>query len=217
MLNLENRYNRYMHRDQNKTTTSPETLLLECWNFIEMGIQSRKSNYHIMSLHYIADGHPKSINLIPRKLNKASHQINCHTDYRSQKIKHLQKNPAVCGLFWCRDNKVQIVIEGTINILHKTEATKAIWDNMRHMSKICYCSDINPSTKTSSLSTGFTKKGWEQRNQVAETVTPYNNFSVLQMSINSLERLHLSANGHSKIRFHLNKQSNAWTHQWLTP
>ena len=206
-----------MRQDQNKTNTSPKILLSECWNLIELGIQSRKSNYHTMSLHYIANGKPKSINLIPRKLDKVSHQINCHTDYRSQKIKHLQKSPSVCGLFWCRDNKIQITIEATVSIVHNTDTTQAIWNNMRHMSKICYCSDIKPSTKTTSLSTGFTKEGWAQRNQVANTPAPYNNFSILQMNINSLERLHLSANGHSKIRFFLNQETQAWTHQWLTP
>lgn len=194
----------------------PKTTQQACWNCIQQGISSRKSQYHIMSLSYHNGQHPQSCNIIPRALCPETGYIRCHTDFRSRKVKHLQERPEASGLFWCRETKIQIMLAGTVTIHHKNAITKQAWQEMRHMSKFCYCANIAPNTPTETACTGFTDEQWDNRKHIAETSEPYENFSILELQIHTMEQLHLSASGHTKIMFTRNAGSQ-WQHQWLSP
>lgn len=195
---------------------SSDAQLQTCWDCIQTGIDSRKSQYHIMGLHYWADQYPQSCSIIPRHLNPEKGLIRCHTDFRSRKIPHLQKKPKASGLFWCRETKIQIMLAGEITVHHLNATTQQAWEKMRHMSKFCYCSDIPPGTPTSTACTGFTDTQWDKRKDIALTEQAYQNFSILELKIQIIERLHLSASGHTKIVFK-RTESNQWEHQWLAP
>lgn len=195
---------------------SSEVNIKHCWELIQEGIASRKSNYHTMTLGYLSNNYPRCINLIPRKLCEKDAIINVHTDIRSQKVAHLKNQPHVSCLFWCKYKKIQLSLSGVAKLRHRDELTLETWKSMRQMSKICYCADIPPSSKSSERTTGFTEKTWEDRQIIAETMHPYDNFAIVQIHIRSVERLYLSASGHEKIKFTLGPD-NHWTHQWLAP
>lgn len=200
-----------------QTVKPPHELFEDCWLKIMQGTQSRKSNYHSMCLSYIANQRPRSIMMIPRRVDLGRHIIYTHTDYRSTKIQHLQNNPHVAIVFWCRENKTQIAIEATCKILYNNANTQEAWTNMRNMSKMCYCADISPGTETESMSSSFSREQWQHREKIANTDFPYQNFSILALHATKVERLFLSAHGHNKIVFSKTGSSNDWTHQWKAP
>ena len=204
---------------QNDQSEIPSEILKECWKNIQEGIQSRKSNYHTMSLHYLGDNTPRSTIMIPRKINLDQCILYTHTDYRSPKITHLKKRPKVCILFWCKEKKTQLVIEATCQVLHKTDQNKDTWHNMQNMSKVCYAADIAPSTNTPKLSTGFTEKQWINRNKIALSSYAYDNFAILALHIQQIERLHLCVTGHTKIVFTKDGSEKIikWNPMWKSP
>ena len=191
--------------------------LLDCWQRIALGTTSRKSNYHIMGFHYMAANLPRSVNVIPRTFCPETHTLNIHTDQRSSKITHLQTAPEISGLFWCRIEKVQLSINATAHVQYHNDITQKAWSQMNAMSKVCYCADFPPGTPTDASHNGFTQEGWKNRHMNAETTEPYQHFAIIQLQIHSIERLHLSANGHDRILFNKDPETNQWTHQWLTP
>lgn len=197
----------------------PMQILEDCWQKITEGIRSRKSNYHTMSLHYLRDNTPRSVIMIPRRINLEQHILYCHTDNRSTKIDHLKKNPRVCLLFWCREKKTQIQLQAKCRVLHNTEENKKAWDRMQNMSKVCYASDIKPGSKTSEICSGFSKEQWENRNEISQSAFAYNNFSILELQIIRVERLFLNVSGHNRIVFvkDFTKEKDKWSHSWVSP
>ncbi|MEC8882871.1 MAG: pyridoxamine 5'-phosphate oxidase family protein [Pseudomonadota bacterium] len=197
----------------------PMQILEDCWKKIKEGIRSRKSNYHTMSLHYSSDKTPRSIMMIPRRIDLEQHILYCHTDNRSPKVIHLKKNPSVSLLFWCREKRTQIQIQSKCQILHNTEENKKTWDTMQNMSKVCYASDIKPGTECVELCSGFSEEQWENRNDISKTAYAYNNFAILKLHILQVERLFLNAGGHNKIVFikDFTKKNEQWTHRWKAP
>lgn len=200
--------------------TEPTTLLKQTWALIQTGIDKRHSNYHTTYMSYIAENTPRSAALIPRHLDLQQFTLNCHTDFRSGKIKHLNNNNSVCLLFWCREHKTQLRVNGRAQIQHNNALTRSIWDSMQQMSKVCYAADIAPSTETGTASSGFTESQWDHRQTICNSDETYKNFAILEIHIEVIERLDLRVTGHQKIRFYKQANSSAgttWTHQWLSP
>ena len=199
------------------TEKTPEELLNQCWTLIKHGIQSRRSNYHSMSVHYITSTNtPRSVIMIPRSFDEKEHTLRTHTDFRSPKVQHLKSNPNVSLLFWCREQKTQMILTGKATIAHTNHLTKATWDTMQNMSKVCYCADIAPGTQTMSSSNGFSTEQWQNRKDIVDTEFAYNNFAMVCVKIASVERLDLSASGHQKIIFRTTEHKD-WTHEWISP
>ena len=202
------------------TPTEPKALLAQSWDLIQCGVQQRKHSYHAVYMSYIADNTPRSATLVPRHLDRQYFTLNCHTDIRSGKIKHLRINNQVCLLFWCREHKTQLRLNGTVKIQHDNTFTQAIWESLRPMSRVCYAADIAPSTETTTSNSGFTTAQWENRQTLCNSSDAYQHFAVLQVHIEMIERLDLRLTGHQKIRF---KKSTSpvsqatWIHQWLAP
>lgn len=196
---------------------TPKKLLNQCWTLIKHGIQARQSNYHTMSVHYITSTNiPRSVIMIPRSFDDKKHILRTHTDFRSPKVQHLKNNPHVSLLFWCREQKTQMILTGKVTIAHTNHLTKSTWKNMQNMSKVCYCADIAPGTQTMSPSSGFSLEQWQNRKTIVDTEFAYNNFAMVCVDISSVERLDLSASGHQKIIFRITEQKD-WTHEWLSP
>ena len=200
--------------DNHNYNTDPT--IEDCWQLIHDGVKSRKSNYHTMTLGYLANNQPRCINVIPRKLCTDGAIIHFHTDIRSEKTQHLRQHPTVSCLFWCRLTKIQLSLTAEATVRHNDPLTLDAWQNMRQMSKICYCADISPNTATAQRSTGFTPDAWSQRHQIAETMKPYEHFSIIQLHVKRIERLHLSASGHDRASFTRTKDKQ-WERQWHAP
>ena len=184
---------------------------------MEQGVSSRKNQYHSLYFSYIANTKPQTTTMVPRKINPLTGKLNCHTDIRSRKIECLKKNPNVALLLWCRDQKTQLRMNGTVEIHHQDDTAKAIWNSVRPMSKVCYCADIAPSTQSSEQTSGFSTNQWLKRHDIIETDFAYMHFAILSIQLEEIERLDLSAAGHFKIQFHRDEGKNTWTHQWLAP
>ena len=197
----------------------PMQILEDCWQKIEEGIRSRKSNYHTMSLHYSSGDTPRSIMMIPRRIDLDQYNLYCHTDNRSEKVAHLKENPRVCLLFWCREKKTQIQLQAKCQILNRTKDNERAWKKMQSMSKICYASDIVPGTETTEICTGFSKKQWENRNDISQSAFAYNNFSMLKLKVLRVERLFLNVGGHNRIIFirDFTNEAAQWHHTWKAP
>ena len=201
---------------------APKDRLAYCWSLITKGIKDRRSNYHAAYVSYIADGKPRSATMVPRKLDTNRHVLNCHTDYRSTKIQHIQKNNQVCILFWCREQKTQLRLNANVTIQHANAVTAEAWQQMQPMSRVCYSADIAPDTQTADICSGFTDQQWDERQEIANGPYGYQNFAILEMAIDCVECLDLSVNGHQRIRFQRSDDgtgdgTDAWHHHWLAP
>ena len=212
--------NNYNSNQRESLPTEPDDVLAHTWHLIQTGIKDRHHNYHTTFLSYIANNTPVSAALVPRKLDTTQYILQCHTDSRSSKIMHLQKNKAACLLFWCRQQKTQIRLQGAVTIQHKNPLTETIWEQVKPMSRACYAADIAPNTKTDSPTSGFTESQWDNRQTQCNTPFAYAHFAILQVHIEQIERLDLRVTGHQKIQFVRHKSAQdeiTWRHQWLAP
>lgn len=113
------------------------------WSKLQEGIQSNKSDYHLLQLAYInAQAFPKVDTMVCRGL--ANQHVYFNTDIRSQKVEAIRRRPNVSLHWYSRTEKVQIVMQAIAKIHHLDEICQEKWDSMPIFSRECYRQVGNP-------------------------------------------------------------------------
>ena len=89
--------------------------------------------------HTFLDGSPVVRNVILRD-TKTLHEagILFFTDFRSNKIPALQKNPIVSLCFYDPENRIQLQIKADVSLHNRDHITKEYWDASPEHSRVCY-------------------------------------------------------------------------------
>lgn len=190
-------------------------VLDESWRLMKLGVTDRRHGFHNPVVATIGlDGRPRARTVILRGADSENGNIIFHTDLRSDKVTELKNNPHISMHFYDTASKTQIRIEGIANLHVQNDYAKKRWNESQRMSRMCYSVQPSPGTEIV-LSNSYSMTD-------ATTVLPqeqedyFNNFTVVDIKINTLEWLFLAFKGHKRARFgwldnNLNKQS------WLVP
>lgn len=128
-----------------------------------------------------------------------------YTDQRSSKIEEIQANKSVSLLFYHPAKRVQIRVEGQVNLHHGDSLAAKHWNNVQGEGRKAYGSVISPGTPINGPVEAF---------QWPETIDSQN-FVVLRINPVELEVLQL--NGVEHLRVRLDKSGSGWSAQWLAP
>ncbi len=115
---------------------------------IERGSVDRKHGFHLLnfSTYDEESGYPDSRIVVLRKLIKNNFTLRFHTDLRSKKIAHLQKNFKSFLLFYNQKSKLQIRIKCDSQLLSDEKSKKDTWDKSQEISRRCYYVPKAPSS-----------------------------------------------------------------------
>jgi pyridoxamine 5'-phosphate oxidase len=123
---------------------------------------------------------------------------------RTVVVRAVDEDPRISLCLYDAAEKIQIRINARATI-HQTDAlADERWNRSAHYSRVCYRVGAAPSsTQTTD-----------------ETVTPLHtdgreNFTVVACHFQSIERLHLRADGHQRCRF--DRIGTDWQATWLAP
>ena len=122
--------------------------LLERANFIlQDGVKNRDSLFHTLVLSSLCDGEIESRVMVLREFNEKKRILRFHSDFRSNKIKELEKDNKTTVIGYDPNLKVQIRLIGETKINYQNEDTQKSWESSQAISKKCYSVKEGSSAK----------------------------------------------------------------------
>ena len=202
----------------------PESILTEVKILLKSAVKDRHHPYHTPVFSNISnDNKSNSRVIVLRNFDEKEFIMNFHSDFRSPKIKDLQKNKQSSFLFYDAKKKIQLRIRTNSKINHENNITKNAWEKTSLSSRKCYLAMYAPSSITSKLDDGIPShlKGIDPG--IEESEYGYQNFVVIQNKILDIDWLHLSSSGHKRLLIKIKKEmsANRWVNKlhynWIIP
>lgn len=133
-----------------------------------------------------ADG-PQQRSLVLRRFNPKKWELVFFTDFRSTKIKELQKDPRASLHFYDSEKQLQLRLKGIINIEHQSPASREALAEIPIDRRGDYQSGLAPGEVLSDIS--------ETSGTKAEA-----NFALLRFQTKSLDYLEINRVGHRRLK-----------------
>ena len=189
----------------------PFQIIKSEWKNINLGIQKAKHDYHSFVFSTVLKNSPNSRTVILRDFDENKPAIWFHSDRRSKKILHLEKNKNVSALFYDKSRKVQLRINGIADIEEDIEHHKKIWGLMKPESKLCYMGPYAPSQKINQFEPNALKKSAHDLDKEDEDLG-LSRFCRIRIKIKKLDWLKLDYKGHQRLEFKFGKEIKT---QWI--
>ena len=183
---------------------------------LEKAAVDRKHDYHNCIFSNLdLNNQPTSRTVVLRSFNQKDNLLIFHTDYRSIKIKEIEKNNNCIILFYSQTLKQQLRIKVLASIQNNNLITKKAWEKTQLMSRKCYLSSLPPGTEIKDSWDGLSNKLIGKEPTKNESEIGYKNFSVIVNKIISIDWLYLSSSGHKRLLF--NWKNGKRTDKWKIP
>ena len=169
-------------------------------------VENAKTLFHSPTVSSIDESGINSRVMVLREFNLKKRFMRFHTDYRAPKIKQYKKNNIASVLCYDPILKIQIKLQGIIDVNYQNSITRSAWDGSTTRSKKCYLVKGGSSLKISNPAEYDLKDG--------NIEDGYMNFAVLIFSFTTLEFLHLKSSGHRRA---LHTWDDKLQSTWLVP
>ena len=198
-----------------------DEIIKQVWSMFDNAIKDRSSPFRIP---VFICGNQKDFDgriVVLRKSDQKNKLLQFHSDIRSDKILKLKSNSKASFLFYDKDEKIQVRAKVDCVINYKNEITEQSWLKTGHMSRKCYLVDDGPGSESEIPTSGLLPEKDNFDYTMEESEKGYENFTVIQCKINSLEWLYLAAKGHRRARFefadNLDSKNTSTRNYWLVP
>ena len=198
-----------------------DEIIKQVWSMFDNAIKDRSSPFRIP---VFICGNQKDFDgriVVLRKSDQKNKLLQFHSDIRSDKILKLKSNSKASFLFYDKDEKIQVRAKVDCVINYKNEITEQSWLKTGHMSRKCYLVDNGPGSESEIPTSGLLPEKDNFDYTMEESEKGYENFTVIQCKINSLEWLYLAAKGHRRARFeygdNLGSDTTFVRKNWLVP
>ncbi len=125
-----------------------------------------------------------------------------YTDYRSNKLKQIQKNNQISLLFYHPKQLLQVKVEGTASIITDQETLQKYWSGVQPASRKDYITSAPPGSLISNPDN-------------VEYLEEKNHFTIVEIIPARLEYLKLKRPNHLRIQF--SKIDDIWQGEFLVP
>ena len=165
----------------------------------------RKSLHHAENQTFLSIAHHLALENFP----------NHYYHYRSKKIEEINLCPETNFLFYEKKIKTQLRITTVSKIHYKDKLSKNAWEKSKLSSRKCYLTNASPSSLAKTPTDGLPKHLLGIDPNKDESEKGYNNFSVIDNQIKTIDWLYLSSSGHRRLSITIDNIKNDY--QWLIP
>ena len=173
---------------------------------LDNAVDNAKTLFHTLTLSSHDEGKIASRVVVLREFNSKERYLRFHTDARAPKIKHFQKNSNASILGYDPALKIQLKLQGNIEVHLNNDVTKASWNESTARSKKCYSVEGGSSLEIDNPLDYDLKDG--------NIEDGYLNFAVLKFKYTSLEFLYLKSSGHRRA---IHSWDEDLVSKWLVP
>jgi len=192
-----------------------DEIYVKVWDLLQQGAESGKSDFHFTYLSTIAGKYPRVRTVVLRKVLRENRALLIHTDKRSSKVEEIENNKFVSLLFYSKDDKIQIRIEGEAIIHNDGYLFEKQWSESKPLSRRCYLIEPGPGASVKEPISGIPEELKDRAPTEAETGPGKENFRVIEIHAKFIEWLNLHSEGHIRAKFDLDK--NSYQAGWLIP
>ena len=179
-------------------------ILTGIWATLSRGVADTKHDWHwpvLATVKSSASGPSSSTRVVVlRAFNAANRLIEIHSDSRAAKIAELQTGKASV-LFYDHRARTQLRVEAHATVSINNSISQAAWAKLPEHGRTQYLGNEAPGSPLT--------------NQLTYGTTSY--FAVIQLKIESLDWLVLARDGHKRMEFFWDDQTNAFTATTLVP
>ena len=175
-------------------------------SILDNAVDNAKTLFHTLTLSSLDEGKIASRVVVLREFNSKERYLRFHTDARAPKIKHFQKNSNASILGYDPALKIQLKLQGNIEVHLNNDVTKASWNESTARSKKCYSVEGGSSLEIDNPLDYDLKDG--------NIEDGYLNFAVLKFKYTSLEFLYLKSSGHRRA---IHSWDEDLVSKWLVP
>ena len=173
---------------------------------LDDAVENAKTLFHTLVLSSHDEDKIVSRVVVLREFNLKERYLRFHTDARAPKIKHFKKNSNASLLGYDPALKIQLKLQGSVDVHFNDDVTKLSWNESTTRSKKCYSVEGGSSLKIENPSEYDLKDG--------NIEDGYLNFAVLKFKYTSLEFLYLKSSGHRRA---IHSWNEGLVSNWLVP
>lgn len=186
----------------------PRDLFVFCRDELILGVRKSKHPFHLCTFCSVMDDRPFSRTVVSRGINHSLTECRIHSDRRSQKNHQLMSNPNVSLVYYSQQQRLQVRFEGTANILTNQAQEDHYFSTSSQHSQQCYAYPMSPGMAIQERTKEEQYPGISFNESDTSMHEATKNFSVIYVSIQSLDALWLSKKGH--VRIHGIYDANDW-------
>ena len=175
-------------------------------SILDNAVDNAKTLFHTLILSSFDEGKIASRVVVLREFNSKERYLRFHTDARAPKIKHVQKNSNASILGYDPALKIQLKLQGNVEVHLKDDVTIASWNESTTRSKKCYSVEGGSSLEIDNPA--------EYDIRDVNIEDGYLNFAVIKFTYTSLEFLYLKSSGHRRA---VHSWDEELTSNWLVP
>ena len=175
-------------------------------SILDNAVDNAKTLFHTLTLSSHDEGKIASRVVVLREFNSKERYLRFHTDARAPKIKHFQKNSNASILGYDPALKIQLKLQGNVEVHLKDDVTIASWNESTTRSKKCYSVEGGSSLEIDNPA--------EYDIRDVNIEDGYLNFAVLKFKYTSLEFLYLKSSGHRRA---IHSWDEDLVSNWLVP
>jgi pyridoxine/pyridoxamine 5'-phosphate oxidase len=181
------------------------------WAMLSRGAADRRAAFHTPVVATVDEtGAPSQRVMVLRAAEPDLRRLRLHTDLRSDKLRHLARNPRMSLNFYDVGAKLQLRVSGA-GCVHAGDAVwQAAWAGSKPQSRLCYEQLEAPGSQIAAPLPGLPV---DKRYALADDGAA--NFAVLVVTVDAVEWLYLAIEGHRRARW--NWTDGSWEGTWLAP
>lgn len=181
-----------------------------CWALLRKGAERAQDPFHTVCLATNGTSGPSQRTVVLRYVDEQARLLACHTDRRSPKMNEIAANAASSWLFYDAARKLQLRMEGRLEVHIDDAFAEARWRATRLMGRACYNAASGPGERVATPPGAPAPPGTDE-----ETERARKHFAVISVRVDSLDWLQLSRAGHRRAQFR-------WTDtgieaRWVSP
>jgi pyridoxamine 5'-phosphate oxidase len=193
-----------------------DSILNDIWTRWGRGAADRRSPFHTPVVGSISsDGTPEQRVMVLRKVDRGGGLLRFHTDIRSSKVAQLQTQGTVSVIGYDPGAKIQLRASGTASIVPNGPLADTAWAATSASGRRSYLTTLAPGSRSDTATSGLPIAFEQAVPSLTESEAGRANFTIVPVTLNRLEWLHLASTGHRRAGFILG--ANGWVGEWLIP
>lgn len=184
--------------DDFMTSNDPIQLLNFALDELKIGITQSNHSFRTGCFATVHDNSPHIRMVVLRDFNRNGNTLYFHSDNRSKKNDHLNRNSKSSLLFYSQELKLQIRFNGNSQIIDDQNELSTRFDESKPQSKVCYGFKISPSTPINVQRKELLEPTVHEPLNQEQLGFALKNFSAIKFIASECEVLYLHHNGHIK-------------------
>jgi pyridoxamine 5'-phosphate oxidase len=197
-------------------TEDLDAILDDIWNRWGCGAADRRSPFHTPVVGSIGlNKIPEQRIMVLRKATRPDGVLRFHTDIRSGKVAQIEHQPAVSVVGYDTGARIQLRATGSAVVVATGPLADAAWAATSPSGRRSYMTTWPPGSPSDLATSGLPVAFEKTMPSHAESEAGRANFSIVPVTVDRLEWLHLASSGHRRACF--TRDDDQWRGEWLIP